>query len=114
MPMIDTAEVVAHRYNVSRERQDAYAFQSQRRTADAQAAGRFDAEIVPGNDAQVGDRQDYWCATSLQEVTLARGRRQPSGHTMEGLASLKPVRPDGFIYRGQCEPVVRWWPPPAW
>ncbi|MFX8523795.1 acetyl-CoA C-acyltransferase, partial [Acinetobacter baumannii] len=45
--MIETAEVVADRYGVSRDAQDAYALQSQQRTADAQAAGRFDAEIVP-------------------------------------------------------------------
>jgi acetyl-CoA C-acetyltransferase len=46
MPMIDTAEVVARRYGVSREAQDEYALQSQRRTAEAQEAGRFDAEII--------------------------------------------------------------------
>jgi acetyl-CoA C-acetyltransferase len=47
MPMINTAEVVGKRYTISRERQDAYAFRSQQRTAAAQAEGRFDAEIVP-------------------------------------------------------------------
>ena len=47
MPMIDTADIVAARYNISREAQDAYALESQRRTAAAQQAGRFDAEIVP-------------------------------------------------------------------
>ena len=49
MPMIDTAEVVARRYEVSRDAQDEYALQSQQRTAAAQEAGRFDAEIVRNN-----------------------------------------------------------------
>ena len=47
MSMLETAEIVAERYGISREAQDAYALQSQQRTAAAQAAGRFDAEIVP-------------------------------------------------------------------
>ena len=47
MPMIDTADIVAERYKVSREAQDAFALESQRRTATAQQAGRFDDEIVP-------------------------------------------------------------------
>ena len=47
MSMLETAEIVAERYKIPRERQDEYALQSQSRTAAAQAAGRFDAEIVP-------------------------------------------------------------------
>ena len=89
MPMIDTAEVVARRYNVTREDQDRYALQSQQRTADAQANGRFDEEIVPimatGNDP-MPDR-----ATALLKD---EGNRP--GTTLSGLAGLQPVRGDGY------------------
>jgi len=71
MPMIDTAEVVAKRYNVSREAQDEYALQSQQRTAAAQEAGRFDAEIVPmTTEKEVKDRSTG--EVSRQTVTLAK------------------------------------------
>jgi acetyl-CoA C-acetyltransferase len=49
MPMIDTADIVATRYKISRERQDQHALESQKRTFEAQKAGRYDAEIVPLN-----------------------------------------------------------------
>ena len=77
MPMIDTAEVVARRYGISRAQQDEYAFQSQRRTAEAQAAGRFDAEIIPVTTIKaVTDK--ITGATSMQEVMLSARRRQSS------------------------------------
>jgi acetyl-CoA C-acetyltransferase len=101
MPMIDTAEVVARRYGISRERQDEYALQSQRRTAEAQAAGRFDAEIIPVTaiksvtDKTTGD-------ASMQEITLTRDEGNRPDTTMEGLAALKPVRQDGFITAGNA------------
>ena len=101
MPMIDTAEVVARRYGISRERQDEYALQSQRRTAEAQAAGRFDAEIIPVKTLKsVTDKTTG--ETSMQEVelTLDEGNRPET--TMEGLASLKPVRPGGVITAGNA------------
>jgi len=101
MPMIDTAEVVARRYNVSREQQDAYALQSQRRTAEAQAAGRFDAEIIPVTTLKaVADKVTG--ETSMQMVTLLRDEGNRPDTTMEGLASLKPVRQDGFITAGNA------------
>jgi acetyl-CoA C-acetyltransferase len=101
MPMIDTAEVVARRYGVSRERQDEYAFQSQHRTAEAQAAGRFDAEIIPVTTIKsVTDKTTG--ETSMQEVTLIRDEGNRPDTTMEGLASLKPVRQDGFITAGNA------------
>jgi acetyl-CoA C-acetyltransferase len=52
MPMLETAEVVASRYGITREAQDEFSLESQRRTADAQKAGRFDAEIVPSQHAR--------------------------------------------------------------
>ena len=59
MPMLQTAELVAKRYGISREAQDAYALQSQLRTAAAQQAGLFDSEIVPVTSHQAGDRQGH-------------------------------------------------------
>jgi acetyl-CoA C-acetyltransferase len=101
MPMIDTAEVVARRYGVSRQQQDEYAFQSQRRTAEAQAAGRFDAEIIPVRTIkQVTDKTTG--ETSMQEVVLMRDEGNRPDTTLEGLASLKPVRQDGFITAGNA------------
>ncbi|HYE51009.1 MAG TPA: acetyl-CoA C-acyltransferase [Azospirillaceae bacterium] len=94
MPMIDTAEVVAARYGIGRERQDEYALESQRRTAAAQAAGRFDAEIVPfATTMLVQDR-----ATGRAEpksVALAKDEGNRPDTTAEGLSSLKPVRGEG-------------------
>ena len=101
MPMIDTGEVVARRYGVSRQQQDEYAFQSQRRTAEAQAAGRFDAEIIPVKTSKsVTDKTTG--ETSMQEVVLTRDEGNRPDTTMEGLASLKPVQQDGFITAGNA------------
>ena len=70
MPMIDTAEVVAQRYGMSRDAQDEYSLESQRRTAAGQAAGRFDAEIVPITAMMaVATRPP---ARSRKNVTLAK------------------------------------------
>jgi acetyl-CoA C-acetyltransferase len=101
MPMIDTAEVVARRYGVAREQQDEYALQSQRRTAEAQAAGRFDEEIISVRTTKsVIDKATG--ETSLQEVTLIRDEGNRPDTDMEGLRALKPVRPDGFITAGNA------------
>jgi acetyl-CoA C-acetyltransferase len=101
MQMIDTAEVVARRYGISRERQDEYALQSQRRTAEGQAASRFDEEIVPVKTVKsVVDKATG--ETSMQEVELKRDEGNRPETTMEGLASLKPVRTDGFITAGNA------------
>jgi acetyl-CoA C-acetyltransferase len=101
MPMIDTAEVVARRYGISREQQDEYALQSQRRTAEAQAAGRFNAEIIPVKTIKsVTDKTTG--ETSMQEVTLMRDEGNRPDTTIEGLAALKPVRQDGFITAGNA------------
>ena len=101
MPMIDTAEVVARRYGVSRERQDEYAFQSQHRTAEAQEAGRFDAEIIPVKATKsVTDK--FSGETSMKEVVLTRDEGNRPDTTLEALASLKPVRQEGFITAGNA------------
>jgi acetyl-CoA acetyltransferase family protein len=95
LPMIDTAEVVAQRYQVTREAQDAYALESQRRTAAAQAAGRFDAEIVPFESRMaVADKATG--AVSHRLVTLGKDEGNRPETSAEGLASLKPVRGEGF------------------
>jgi len=101
MPMIDTAEVVSRRYDISRERQDEYALQSQRRTGEAQAAGRFDEELIPvKTNKSVTDKATG--ATSMQEVVLRRDEGNRPDTTMEGLAALKPVRENGFITAGNA------------
>ncbi|MHB1551322.1 MAG: acetyl-CoA C-acyltransferase [Vulcanimicrobiaceae bacterium] len=90
MPMLQTADLVARKYKVSRERQDEYAFQSQQRTAAAQAAGKFDDEIVAlptwkfVENKETGEvREEY--------VTLAKDEGNRPETTLEGLAALKGV-----------------------
>jgi acetyl-CoA C-acetyltransferase len=94
MSMIDTAEVVAERYAVGRDDQDAYALVSQQRTAAAQEAGRFTDEIVPLTTTKlVTDKQTG--ATSEVEVTLTRDEGNRPSTTRAGLAGLAPVRGEG-------------------
>ena len=94
MTMIETAEIVAERYGVSREAQDEYALQSQQRTAAAQAAGRFDDEIVPLTTVmKVTDKATG--EVSEKEITLAKDEGNRPETTLEGLASLKPVFRNG-------------------
>ena len=96
MAMIDTAEIVAQRYQVTRERQDAYALESQRRTAAGQQAGRFDAEIVPFETTMaVVDKATG--AVSHKATTLAKDEGNRADTTMEGLRGLKPVRGEGHV-----------------
>jgi acetyl-CoA C-acetyltransferase len=101
MPMIETADIVAARYGVKREAQDAYALESQRRTAAAQQAGRFADEIAPLSSVKkVVDRDTK--AESFEEVTLKSDEGNRPDTTLEGLASLKPVREGGFITAGNA------------
>jgi acetyl-CoA C-acetyltransferase len=94
MTMIETAEIVAERYGVSRERQDQYALQSQQRTAAAQASGKYDDEIVPlGTRMKKLDKATG--AESLVEFTVARDECNRPDTTLEGLAALKPVHAGG-------------------
>jgi acetyl-CoA acetyltransferase family protein len=102
MPMLQTAEVVARRYGISRDAQDEYALQSQQRTAAAQAAGRFDDEIVPvtANMAVVNKETKE---VSYKEVTLARDEGNRPETTIEGLKALQPVLgPDLNITAGNA------------
>ena len=101
MPMIDTAEVVANRYNVSREKQDEYALQSQQRTAAGQEAGKFDDEIVPlPSNMGVMDRETK--EISFHDVVLDKDEGNRPTTNLEGLAGLKPVRENGFITAGNA------------
>ncbi|HLT92154.1 MAG TPA: acetyl-CoA C-acyltransferase [Woeseiaceae bacterium] len=101
MSMIDTAEVVAERYGIPRERQDEYALQSQQRTADAQRRGAFDDEIVPVTASMaVSDRDSE--EVTLVEKTLARDEGNRPDTTLEALAGLKPVREGGTITAGNA------------
>jgi acetyl-CoA acetyltransferase family protein len=101
MPMIDTADIVAERYKVSREAQDAYALESQRRTATAQQAKRFDDEIVPlPTTKKVVDKNTK--AESFEPVTLTSDEGNRPDTTLEGLAALKPVREGKWITAGNA------------
>ena len=102
MAMLDTAEVVSKRYNVSREAQDAYSLQSQTRTAEAQQAGRFDDEIIPVTvtklftDKETGEQ-------TRQEITIDRDECNRPSTTASGLATLPPVMGEGgFITAGNA------------
>jgi acetyl-CoA C-acetyltransferase len=94
MSMLETAEIVADRYGVSREAQEAYALQSQQRTAKGQAAGIFDDEIAPITTVMtVVDKATG--ATSERDVTLSKDEGNRPETTLEDLAKLKPVFKDG-------------------
>lgn len=96
MAMIETAEIVADRYGISREAQDQYSFESQARTAAAQAAGRFDAELAPlATRKQIVDRATG--AVSYETVTLQADEGPRASTTLEGLAQLEPVFKDGEV-----------------
>ena len=101
MAMLDTAELVAVRYRISREAQDEYALSSQQRTAAAQAAGRFDAEIVPIT-AQQAIIDKATGTVSYREATLSRDEGNRPDTTLQGLLSLKPVRDNGVITAGNA------------
>jgi acetyl-CoA C-acetyltransferase len=94
MTMIETAEIVAERYQVTREAQDEYALTSQQRTAAAQTAGRFDREIVPLPTTMRVDNRDTG-ETTFVPVTLDKDEGNRPSTTLAALASLKPVFRDG-------------------
>ena len=102
MAMIETADIVARRYGISRDRQDEYALASQQRTAAAQQAGRLDAEIVPLTTIKaVTDKASG--GTRRETVTLTRDEGNRPETTREGLAKLTPVRGEHeFITAGNA------------
>jgi len=96
MTMLETAELVADRYKVSREAQDEYALRSQQRTAAAQQAGRFDDEIVAmASEMLVQDRKTGEISKKKVSLTKDEGNRPDTN--LEGLSSLKPVFADGQV-----------------
>jgi len=102
MAMIDTADIVAKRYGVSREAQDEYALASQQKTANAQSAGKFADEIIPltttmeMKDKETGD-------ITTREVTIAADECNRPSTTLEGLSGLQPVRgEDKYITAGNA------------
>lgn len=101
MSMLETAEVVAKRYGIGREAQDVYALSSQQRAAVAQAAGRFDAEIVPLATRQtVKDKVSG--TSSLVDALLLRDEGVRGDTTLDGLAALTPVIESGCITAGNA------------
>jgi acetyl-CoA C-acetyltransferase len=101
MPMIETADIVAARYHVSRQAQDEYALESQRRTAAGQQAGRFADEIAPlPTIRKIVDKNTK--AESQEPVILESDEGNRPDTTLEGLAALAPVREGGFITAGNA------------
>ena len=101
MPMIDTAEVVAKRFNISREIQDEYALQSQQRTAAGQENGKFDDEIVPMPSTKIIFNQETE-NTVQEDILLEKDEGNRPSTTLEGLEGLKPVREGGVITAGNA------------
>jgi acetyl-CoA acetyltransferase family protein len=101
MPMLLTAENVAKKYNISREAQDEYALMSQQRTAAAQAAGKFDDEIVPMSST-MGIMDKETKKVSFKEVTLEKDEGNRPSTTLESLQSLKSVIDGGCITAGNA------------
>ena len=101
MAMLDTAEVVSKRYGISREKQDEYSLESQRRTAAAQQGGRFKEEIAPMTTKMaVADKVTK--EISFKDITLSQDEGPRPETTADGLASLKPVREGGTITAGNA------------
>ena len=101
MSMLETAEVVAKRYNVSRERQDEYALQSQQRTAAGQQAGKFNDEIVPLTSTIVYTDKETG-KQSKHKVTLEKDEGNRPTTTLEGLNGLRTVFDGGCITAGNA------------
>ncbi|MBC3876012.1 acetyl-CoA C-acyltransferase [Undibacterium flavidum] len=101
MPMLETAEIVARRYHISRERQDEYGVRSQQRASAALAAGLFDAEIIPVTttmritDKETGEHR-------LHEVTISADEGIRAGTTLEAVSKIKTAVPSGVITAGNA------------
>jgi acetyl-CoA C-acetyltransferase len=93
MPMIETADIVADRYKISREYQDEYSLQSQLRTAAAQEGGLYDNEIVPMDTTMIVKDKETG-ETSEVDYTVTKDECNRPNTTLDGLANLKPIRGD--------------------
>jgi acetyl-CoA C-acetyltransferase len=100
MPMLQTAEFVSRKYSITREQQDAYALKSQQRTASAQAARRFDAEIAPITVTMRSTGASG--ELSYQRITLTKDEGNRPNTTLEGLSALRPVIEGGVITAGNA------------
>ena len=101
MPMLETAEVVAKRYGIDRERCDQYALRSQQRVRAANEAGHFAGEIVPvGARMRVVDKESG--EITLRDVTLDRDEGARPDTTLQGLAAIRPVLPGGIVTAGNA------------
>jgi acetyl-CoA C-acetyltransferase len=98
--MLDTAEVVAQRYRIGRDLQDEYGVRSQLRAAEAQASGRFDAEIAPMQTRMAVALPDGQIIT--REVTIDRDEGIRSDTTPEGVAKIRSVKPGGTVTAGNA------------
>ena len=110
MPMLDTAETVAKRYNISREVQDEYSVISQARTAAAQEAGHFADEIVPVTATKLVTNRETG-EVSKEQVTLSLDEGNRPGTSIENLQGLKSVREGGVITAGnasQLSAAISW------
>lgn len=101
MPMLQTAETVAKRYGISRERQDEYGARSQQRAAAAQAAGRFDAEIVPLT-VSMAYADPKTQAIGMREVTATKDEGIRADTTFEGVSKIRPAIPGGVVAAGNA------------
>ncbi|SDR98752.1 acetyl-CoA C-acetyltransferase [Halopseudomonas litoralis] len=102
LSMIETADIVAARYNVSRESQDEYSLISQQRVAAGQESGKFDDEIVPFTTSMKVQNKETG-EVSDKQVTLTRDECNRPQTTLEGLSSLNPIRgPEHFITAGNA------------
>ena len=100
-PMLQTAETVAKRYNIGKDRQDEYGVQSQQRAAAAQAAGKFDDEIVPMTTVMgVADKESGMLAT--REVTISADEGIRADTTLEGVSKIRTALPGGVITAGNA------------
>lgn len=101
MPMLQTAETVARRYNISRDAQDEYGYQSQMRTAAAQLAGKFDDEIIEVTTKMAFTNKETGEVT-FDNITLSKDEGNRPETTLEGLKGLKPVLEGGCITAGNA------------
>ena len=101
MSMLETAEIVADRYGITREQMDEYGYQSQMRTAAAQEAGKFDDEIVPFT-TKMGQMNKETGEITFHDVTISKDEGNRASTTLEGLAGLKTVFPDKTITAGNA------------